>query len=656
MKGGRKSEITLQRTSHGFLLQEISMKKNSSKRSFVWGVLFASVAVLAPSTRSAAVPQASPAAAMRADQAPLYQMILVDRTVKAVKYAHRSGSTKIDFEGTDLMAGAKGEAKVDSHRGSMEIKVEFSNVQKPTTFGGEYLTYVLWAISPEGRAVNLGEVLIGDNNRSKLDVTTDLQAFAMIVTAEPYYAVRRPSNVVVMENAIRPDTVGTEEAVDAKYELIDRGGYIPTGYKFDPLVLNSKLPLEFFEARNALRIAQSAGAEHYATSSYNNAAAQMKQADDMAIRHGIDKKKLSSTSRLVVQTSEDAREIAVKHMDDERAEAARTAEANRTASALAGKRSAEADTADANRARRNAEGMTRDAQDSARNAIAGQAQAERDNADAQQQKRAAQEDSEHNRASAADANQANADARQHQRDAESESARSRLAASDANSATADAQQHQKDAENESARNRLAASDANLATADAQQRQKNAESESARNRLAAANSDQQLQQAVREREELRARLLIQFNAILETRDTARGLVVNMSDVLFDSAKFTLRPAAREKLAKISGIVLAYPSLALSIEGNTDSVGTDAYNQTLSENRAGSVRDYLGQQGIPAASMTSRGFGKTQPVASNDTSGGRQQNRRVELVVSGEVIGHTVAIGPSAMEFLPLNPRR
>jgi hypothetical protein len=145
----------------------------------------------------------------------------------------------------------------------MEVKVEFWNVQKPTTFGPEYLTYVMWAISPEGRPVNLGEVLIGGNDRSKLDVTTDLQAFAMIVTAESYYAVRRPSNVVVMENAIRPDTVGTTEVVDAKYELIDRGGYIPTGYKFDPVVLNAKLPLEFFEARNALRIAQSAGAESY---------------------------------------------------------------------------------------------------------------------------------------------------------------------------------------------------------------------------------------------------------------------------------------------------------------------------------------------------------------------------------------------------------
>jgi outer membrane protein OmpA-like peptidoglycan-associated protein len=617
------------------------MTKNLRTRSFVCGALFASVAILAPYSRSGGVPQASPAAARRADRTSMYQEILVDRTVKAVKYAHRSGSTKIDFEGTDLMTSARGEAKVDSHRGAMEIKVEFWNMQKPTTFGGEYLTYVMWAISPEGRPVNLGEVLIGGNDRSKLDVTTDLQAFAMIVTAEPYYAVRRPSNVVVMENAIRPDTVGTTEVVDAKFELIDRGGYIPTGYKFDPVVLNARLPLEFFEARNALRIAQSAGAESYATSSYANAAAQMKEADDMAVRRGADRKKLSSTSRLVVQTAEDAREISVKRIDEIRAEERRTADANRVASANAGQRSAEADTADAVRARQNAEGMTRDAQDSARNAegrtrdaensarsaVAGQEQAERDSAAAQQQKMDAQADSERNRASAANANQATADAQEHQRDAESESARNRLAAADANQATANAQEHQRDAENESARSRLAA----------------------------ANSDQQLQQAVRDREELRARLLVQFNAILETRDTARGLVVNMSDVLFDSAKFTLRPAAREKLAKISGIVLAYPTLALSIEGNTDSVGGDAYNQQLSENRAGSVRDYLATEGIPAASMTAHGFGKSQPVASNDTAAGRQQNRRVELIVSGEVIGNSVGAGPAAMENLPLAPR-
>ena len=574
------------------------MNKNLRMRSIAWGALIASVAILSPSAHSGGVPQSSPAAAMRADRTSMDQMVLVDRTVKAVKYTHRSGSTKINFAGTGLMPDAKGEAKVDSHRGAMEVKVEFWNVRKPTTFGGEYLTYVLWAISPEGRPVNLGEVLIGGNDRSKLDVTTDLQAFALIVTAEPYYAVRRPSNVVVMENEIRPDTAGATEVVDAKYELIDRGGYIPTGYKFDPVVLNAKLPLEFFEARNALRIAESAGAERYAKSSYDNAAGQMKQADDMAIRHDVDKKRLVSTSRLVVQTAEDSREIAIKRIDEDRVEADRAADANRVASAMAGKRNAEADTADAVRARENAEGMTRDAQYSARNAEAGQAQAERDSANAQRQKLDAQADSDRNRAVAADANLATADAQQHQRDAEGESARSRLAAE--------------------------------------------------------NSDQQLQQAVRDREELRARLLVQFNAILDTRDTARGLVVNMSDVLFDSAKFTLRPAAREKLAKISGIVLAYPTLALSIEGNTDSVGGDAYNQQLSENRADSVRDYLGQQGIPAASMTARGFGKTQPVSSNDTAEGRQQNRRVELVVSGEAIGNVAGAGPAAMENLPLSP--
>jgi hypothetical protein len=122
-------------------------------------------------------------------------------------------------------------------------------------------------------------VLVGDNHRSKLYVTTDLQSFAMIVTAEPYYAVRRPSNLVVLENVVRPDTRGSTESVTAKYELIDRGGYLPTGYKFDPVVLNAGLPLEFFEARNAIRIAPSAGAEQYATESYRKAVRQMDEAD-----------------------------------------------------------------------------------------------------------------------------------------------------------------------------------------------------------------------------------------------------------------------------------------------------------------------------------------------------------------------------------------
>ena len=516
------------------------------------------------------------------NQKPVYRVSVVSRTTRAVSYRHRSGATKINFQGTDLMPAAAGEAKVESKRGRLEIEVEFSGLDRPTSFGNEYLTYVLWAISPEGRPVNIGEVLVGDNHRSKLDVTTDLQAFALIVTAEPYYAVRRPSNVVVLENAIRSDTAGATEMVDAKYELIDRGGYIPTGYQFDPVVLNARLPLEFFEARNAVRIAKSAGAETFASSSYENAVRQMKRVDDLATRRHVDRKSLIAESREVVQTADDAREIALKRIDADRVNADRDAAAAQVADA----------TAQSNedmQARMNAETASADAD-----------------------RRRAQADQ----------------------------------------AAATAQQRQQGAEAESDRNRAAAADANQSAADAQQGQRDAEAESDRNRAAAANSDQQLQQAVQDREELRARLLQQFNAILATRDTARGLVVNLSDVLFDTGKYTLRPMAREKLAKISGIILVYPDLRLAIEGNTDSVGGDAMNQELSERRAGAVLDYLAMQNIPLASMTSQGFGKTQPVASNDTAEGRQQNRRVEMIVSGDVIGTTS--GPVSQN-LPLTGR-
>src|SRR6202011_3224428 len=221
---------------------------------------------------------------------PTFQVTVTSRSVRAVNYKHRSGATKVDFAGTDLMPGANGQAKVESKKGYIEIEVEFGNLEKPTTFGNEYLTYILWAISPEGRAVNLGEILVGDNHRSKVDVTTDLQAFALVVTAEPYYAVRQPSNVVVLENIVREDTKGTIEAMHTNYELLERGGYIPTGYKFDPVVLNTRLPLEFFEARNAVRIAESEGAETYAHDSYQHALQLMNRVDEDAIRKHANRK------------------------------------------------------------------------------------------------------------------------------------------------------------------------------------------------------------------------------------------------------------------------------------------------------------------------------------------------------------------------------
>src|SRR6476469_5773642 len=252
------------------------------------------------------------------EHTPTFRVTVVSRSIQAVNYQHRGGATKMDFAGTDLMPQARGEVEVESKKGYIEIEVEFANLEKPTTFGGEYLTYILWAISPEGRAINLGEILVGDNHRSKVDVTTDLQAFALIVTAEPYYAVRQPSNVVVLENVVRDDTKGTTEAVNTKYELMERGGYIPTGYKFDPVVLNTRLPLEFFEARNALRIAQSEGADKYASDSYQHAVQLMDQADAYATKKNIPKKQLIAVAREAVQTAEDARAIAVKQMEAER--------------------------------------------------------------------------------------------------------------------------------------------------------------------------------------------------------------------------------------------------------------------------------------------------------------------------------------------------
>ena len=512
---------------------------------------------------------------------PTFRVTVISRSVQAVNYKHRSGASKLDFAGTDLMPSANGQAKVESKKGYTEIEVEFGNLEKPTTFGNEYLTYILWAISPEGRAVNLGEVLVGDNHRSKLDVTTDLQAFALVVTAEPYYAVRQPSNVVVLENVVRADTKGSTEAVNAKYELMERGGYLPTGYKFDPVVLKANLPLEFFEARNAVRIAQSEGAEQYASDSYRHAVKLMDQADEYASRKHVDKKPLVAVSREAVQTAEDARAIAVKKMDEVR---------------LANERQ---DSADA------------------------QAQSRRQADDATRQKEQAQSDTARAQSDTARAQADTAQAQNAKAQAESDAARARSDAAAAQAATAKAQSDAAD----SAASSASALSASQADAD-------------QSRLAAQQAQQGQQQAEADKAAMRAKLSEQLNSILQTRDSARGLIVSMSDVLFDTGKYSLKPGAREKLAKVAGILLAYPGLNIEVGGYTDNVGGDAMNQTLSENRAGSVRDYLVQEGVASNSVSSKGFGNTLPVATNDNSAGRQQNRRVELLVSGEAIGSPV----------------
>jgi outer membrane protein OmpA-like peptidoglycan-associated protein len=479
------------------------------------------------------------------------------RTVEAVNYEHRSGASLVDMNGTNLMPSADGKAKVRSKRGTMEVEADFGNMQSPATFGGEYLTYVLWAISPDGHAVNLGEVLVGGNDRSKLTATTNLQAFALIVTAEPYFAVRQPSNVVVLENVIRADTRGTAVAVNAKYELMERGGYIPTGYKFDPVVLDAKLPLEFLEARNAMRIAKSEGSEAYAGESYQHAVELMNSADRYATDGHMDKKLLIAKSRETVQTAEDAREIAAKRIDEDRRASERQASADAQAQSLA----------EANEAR-------------------------------------------------------------HQKDrAETDAANAQAAAANAQADTANAQAAAAKAQADMANNQAASAAAvNAAQADAD-----------RARMAAQQAQQNEQKADSDKAAMRAQLSEQLNRILQTRDSARGLIVSMSDVLFDTGKYSLKSGAREKLAKVAGILIAYPSLNIAVGGYTDNVGGDDMNQKLSENRAGTVRDYLVAQGVTANSVSAQGFGNTSPVTSNENAAGRQENRRVELVVSGDAIG-------------------
>jgi outer membrane protein OmpA-like peptidoglycan-associated protein len=178
---------------------------------------------------------------------------------------------------------------------------------------------------------------------------------------------------------------------------------------------------------------------------------------------------------------------------------------------------------------------------------------------------------------------------------------------------------QQQAEAEAAK---AAADAARASALAEQQRAQADADRAR--LSAQQAEGQRQAAEREKAELRQRLEHQLNMILETRQTARGLIVNISDVLFDFNKYTLKPGAREKMAKVSGILLAYPGLRLQLEGHTDSIGTDDYNLVLSQRRADAVRDYLVSQGVPEPNVTAIGLGKANPVASNDTNAGRQRS--------------------------------
>lgn len=475
----------------------------------------------------------------------IFKVEVIGRTVKAINYRNRE-STHIGFAGTSLLAGAKGEATVENKQGSTRIHASFKHLTPASTqFGPPYLTYVLWAVTPDGRPSNLGEIIPNHDGNADIEAASDLQAFALIVTAEPYFAVTRPSDMVVAENEVLSDTTGTIEQVDAKFELLKRGSYTTnvTSSQVTPFPIKGEAPLDIYEAQNAIRIAQWAGADQMASGTLQRAETDLQNAQAGEDHRG-DKKDVISDSREAVQLAEDARLISLS-----KREAAHQAELKQQA-------------ADA------------------------QAQAAQAQAQAQQAQAQAQADAQA---------KANAEAAQQQAQAAEQQA--------------EAAQQQ-------------------AQAQAQQAAQNAA------------------QAQQHEQQMRSRLLQQLNSILQTQDTPRGLVVRMSDVLFATGHYQLTPDAKMALAKMAGVLLAYPGLKVEVDGYTDSTGSDEVNQTLSDKRAEAVRNFLVSQGVSPDTITSQGFGSADPVASNDSAQGRQMNRRVDMIVSGSVIGTQLNSGAAA----------
>lgn len=464
---------------------------------------------------------------------PLYRVTVVQGSAKAINYRQLGSSTKVDLKGTVLLPAASGVAKVKGKDGAIHISADFKNVPPASMFGAEFLTYVMWGISTEGRATNLGELIL-KRGKGEIEAIEQLQTFGLVVTAEPYFAVSQPSNVVVMENELQKNTTGKVELIDAKYELLKRGQYTLNTGTTAPIVMDAKTPFAVYQARNAVRIARAAGASSYAADSFAKAQASLQQSEDPI--GGMKARTLLAKES--VQRAEDARLIAVQRQAAEQL--------------------------------------------------------------AMEQKQA---------------------------QSELDAANKEAALASAAQATALLQAQLTEAQNAA----LQTKNAGLVTTNQGLQSTNAGLESTNAGLQSTNAGLQSRNAG-----LRAELMAQLNAVLQTRDTARGLIVNMSGVLFQNGKATLVPAAREKLAKIAGILATHKGLKIKADGFTDSVGSDASNMRLSQDRAGNAKSYLVSQGVAAATITSEGFGEEFPIASNDSNTGRQENRRVELVVSGEGI--------------------
>jgi len=477
---------------------------------------------------------------------PVYRVTVIERTVDSVNYQYHAGPTKVDFRGTVLLPAAKGDATVESQQGRTSVDAKFEGLEAPQRFGPEYLSYVLWAITPDGRPHNLGEIVPNGSNKAHLPVTTDLQAFGLIVTAEPYSSVRQPGDVVVLQNEVRPDTVGEIRPVMAKVELMPRGHYtwnVPAaetaGVASAPKVSMSRYSaiLQTYEAQNALGIASVAGAQKYAPDVFAKAEQELTQAQQLQTKKGNDDL-IVQHARAATEIAEDARIIAERHQQEEAMIAARQ------------------DTVDAQQAQLKAEAKAEREKERADNAQA-QAQAERE-------------------------------------------ARER--------AEADA--------------RLAREQAEQATVVVMQQPpapQPAQTATQVNQDAAAK-------------DVRRQLLRNLNMAIVTRDTPRGLDATLNDADFDHGQ--LRAAPASAVSRMGAMLAAHADLRITVEGNSD---TPEGSETARQ-RAQAVAAALSAAGVPAGRISCQSLGNSRPLVSNATEQGRMENRRVDIVITGDAIGN------------------
>lgn len=549
-----------------------------------------------------------PAATQAQDQtAATAGVEMIARNTQAVDY-RRGDHTDIDITGTDLSPNVTGKAKIINKRGLTDIHVEAENLKSANALDASYLTYVLWAISPEGTAKNIGE-LVEKNGKASLHTTTNLQAFALVITAEPDFAVSQPSELVVAENTMKATTKGSPEPINVHYQVYPRSTYLSQASPAPADIYrdHKNAPLDLLEARNAVRIAESSHADEYASDALKRAQQLLQQAEDAFNSHHSDKT-VETSARSAVQSAEEARMLGVRGEHQAKLERDRQEAHERAAQAENQAQSAQQQAAQAEAARQAAEQR---AQAEQQHALQVQQQAQEE-----AQRRAQLE--QQNQQAQQQATQAQQQAQEAQQQAELQRQQ--------------AEQAQQQAQAEAQRR---------AAAEQQAQQTGQQVDEARRQ--AQEAEQRAQAAETQQQQMRQQLRDQLNQILQTRDTARGLIVSMPDVLFDTGSANLKSTARERLAKVSGILIAHPDIKVEVDGYTDSTGDAMFNQKLSQDRAASVQAYLTQQGVPAGSVSTHGFGQADPIASNDSAAGRQQNRRVELVVSGESIGNQMAGG-------------